>query len=394
MANAQSGVGAAGDYHARVGTFVITADPNADMKALHPKIADAIRSDSRVLSIATPQLNEHWMTRELIYPASQSNPDELLRGSDVLFGIRYPQPYALEISVPAKNQPRIHGEIAAADHYFAAWDGWTAVVLWSKGPSSYVPASAGQVLTEILRDAAATLGLGLYVQACSPACDLQFAHRSMAIHAVVGSQAAATFEVSGSNAIGVEVVLDGVIPMSCILHREVSSPAADFSQVKNVARRILNIEAAARKMTSELIALDYVALSVRQESRWTRVRTALHNAVHHRGENGPKRAQYLIACLWLAMASIELLQHRFADMRRNYGDSVSEWAVPELFDGDLKSDESSVEMVDAQFARAAVEYKSTRIDTRLVVIATTIAGLAGGLLGLFGALITLNAAAS
>jgi hypothetical protein len=213
----------------------------------------------------------------------------------------------------------------------------------------------------------------------------------MSVVATSGSDLDVVFAAAGSDPVDVKVVLDGKMPLAPAVHHELLLPATEFSQVKNVARRILDLESAARAMTTELIALDYSALSKKQARRWTRFRRWLHDLRHHRGENGARRAKYLIACLWLAMASIEVLQQRFAEVRRRYEDVSSKWAVPELFETDLKADEAEVESIDAQFARAAIEYKSTRIDSRVVVIATIIAGIAGGLLGLFGALLTLTA---
>ncbi|GMA91925.1 hypothetical protein [Homoserinibacter gongjuensis] len=101
--------------------------------------------------------------------------------------------------------------------------------------------------------------------------------------------------------------------------------------------------------------------------------------------------RYLIASLWLAMARVEVLQQRYSETRRRFDDRLTRWTIPQLFDLDLKADEASVGQIDPQFARAAVENRSLRIDTRVLIISTVVAGLTGGLLGLIAALLTMAA---
>ncbi|MFD3448608.1 hypothetical protein ACFDTO_28825 [Microbacteriaceae bacterium 4G12] len=346
----------------------------------------AIREDNRVVDINAGSMNSEWTVESTLYPRwDRKSPHALLSGSDHIHTVRYSTAILFELSVPAKNQPRIHGEVPDPERYTVAWDGTTAVVLWTRNKMDRsVPAAAGQVAEAVLRKAAEKINADLYVQACSEGCRLMFGHRAMRITHELSTD----FDLDFTGGDPVEVRVEGTFSKLGLveaIHDELALPGYEFAAEKNIARRILDLEHMARVMTSELIALDYLALKQTQRNILPRLGFWFGELwMTLRGRGRKKRAAFLIASLWLAMASIETLQQTFADARRNFGDAVSEWALPDLFVGDLQSDELEVEAIDAQFARAAIEHKSTRMDNRVIVAATLGGAMVGGILALLG----------
>jgi hypothetical protein len=170
--------------------------------------------------------------------------------------------------------------------------------------------------------------------------------------------------------------------LTVALMNEVSLPGAAFARVKNGAKRILAIEQSLRRKTAQLLRLDYEALKRADVGFWRGLGHGLQDGwafVRGRGKGRPVKR--LISELWLQMAALETLQQAFADARRDYEDTSSEFATPALFDGDLKDDEAGVQGIDAGFARAAIENKSARMDTRGVVVATLVAAILGSGIG-------------
>lgn len=279
-----------------------------------------------------------------------------------------------KIHVPVKNQPRIRGEVAESDTYFVAWDGCTVVVMWKTDPADVVLSIAGgQVVEDILRSACNRAGQSLYVQACSPACKHLFAHNQLRVDFWSMDKFDVRFEVSMPKDVRLAVngPFNGALQLVEAVHDAIKIPAAEFTELKNTARRILDIEESARSMSFDLIAHDYETLNRSQEGLIRRVGYFFGDVWRAMsGKGRGKRANLLIASLWLSMANMETLQQLFRDVERRYQDSISEWAVPELFAGDLKSEESEVAFLDPHFARAAIEHKTQRMDNRVIVWAT------------------------
>ncbi|GMA91923.1 hypothetical protein [Homoserinibacter gongjuensis] len=176
----------AAKYFARFGTFILTGPRTANPETLYTRIGEAIKADNRVVNVALPKLNKHWISTDVYFPGSVDDPEVLLQGSDAMRGIQYPRPFVFELSVPIKNQPKIYGRSASSDHYYVAWDGCIAVILWDAAGAEKPSGAAGQILIEVLETAAESLDLDLYVQACSPGCELKFAHRAMLVETIQG----------------------------------------------------------------------------------------------------------------------------------------------------------------------------------------------------------------
>lgn len=378
------------DYFARYGTVVLDAtNLEVDPVGLHAALVEAIRADSRVVTIEPGAMDPNWTLGAQMYPAYRSPAvDVLLSGADHMHTVRFSDGILFELQVPSKNQPRIHGEAPKPENYLIAWDGMTVVVLWKrKRLDDFAASAAGQVAIHVIREATAKVGARVYLQPCSAGCKLLFGHMAMSISHWAGTDFAVDSAPGKNGWIAVRIAgPHSKLELVEAVHDEIKMAAGEFSLTKNLAQRIIDIDRSAQELTAELIKLDYEALRASQRNflsrQWHYVLRVLDWV---RGRSKGKRARYLIAALWLAMASIQTLQQAHAGQRRDYEDTVEDSpALAAMFQVDLKTDEMVVETLDASFARAAVEHKTTRMDTRSVAGATVIGAAVGGLLALLG----------
>ncbi|MEX5260521.1 hypothetical protein [Kocuria sp. CPCC 205263] len=378
---------------ARFGNFILKL-PHGSLSSdeVHAALMEALRADSRVKALANNTPEHSWTENDRWYPAwSNAEWDQLVSGSDSFYSKRFFSPIAFEVFVPLKNQPKIHGENPMVDTYDVAWDGCTAVVTWHRGDAEEdAPPAVGQVVVDILREVCKNAGYALYVQACSVACEHLFVHKEIRVNRWDAKDYSEQFHPEGSREIDLNVYgRYGRLQLVLLVHNLLASPSADFARLKNIARRTLDLDYGSQITMHELIAHDYETLRRSQEGILKRLGfliTGSWGAI--KGNGRRKRANFLIASLWLAMSNLEALQRLFREAERRYNDSVRHSADPELFIGDLKSDEARVGEINPFFARAAVEHKATRLDNTIVVWATAggaitgaaITAAAGGLL--------------
>lgn len=371
---------------ARFGTFVIDFK-GGDPDKLQGQLAFQIGKDSRVTGAKRPPKTSFWDTEDAFYPIEVDNDEALLSGADQVTAVKFGLPIVFGVHVPAKNQPVINGEPAVVDSYNVAWDGWTAVVTWERtADEDFPPVAAGQVVTDILRDALRALGHDLLVQACSPWCQHLFGHTNMRVSVWDSTDWESDWGIRPELGDQLEVRLQGDysdadrVPIEIL--RQIEMPAGAFARMKNTARRILNLELSSRQRPAILLHSDYLALRRADVGFWKTIGHGIQDGwalVRGRGRGRPVKR--IIAELWLQMAAIESLQHDFAQAKRDYNDAIQEVATRGLFDGDLKDDEAGVETLSVDFAKAAIENKSARMDNRGVVVATLVAAVIGSGIG-------------
>ena len=371
-------------YWARFGSFILTTelDTIAD-EDLHGRLIDALAADNRVSNIERGSMDPEWTRKYVVYPrASEQLMDDLLSGADHRHTVRFSGALMFTINVPVKNQPSIHGTIPASDSYDVAWDGCTAVVIWQRGEERYPAIAGGQILVEVLRTAAATAGAGLYVQACSPGCQHLFAHAEIKLDEFLSEKRDLSFGSAGPRPL-LLTARGSYSDLELVeaVHDALAVPSGDFARLKNVARRLLDIESAARRMSADLISHDYITLTRSRGNILQRIGYSLGELWFTLIGRGRKHhASVLIASLWLAMASMDILQRNFNEIYREFQSSVSRHGSPRLYEIDLQPDTADVENLEPQFARAAVEHKSARLDNHGVVLATVIGAVGGAIL--------------
>lgn len=95
-----------------------------------------------------------------------------------------------------------------------------------------------------------------------------------------------------------------------------------------------------------------------------------------------------MADMWLALASIDLLRRQWQDVRRKFNRDAERQGTLHLFERDYSDDEAAVESIDLTLPREAMQNFATRLDSRMVVMVTAVAGIAGASGGVIGAVLT------
>lgn len=379
-------------YWARFGNFIFeenelskASKSSKSSKAIYDSLVSALKQDSRVITVDSGFPNHQLVYKRRFYPMlTEEDAEDLLSGSSSFDGVRFSTAITFKVSVPRKNQPEIRGAKAEAETYLVAWDGWTVLVMWEPKDSYVRPSPAnGQIVADILTTACQLAGKDLYIQACSPKCTHLFAHTDFKVHKFLRDDFDFQFTSEANSGIHLMMSIpkDNELLLARAVHDRIKRPAANFAQLKNVARRIIQIESSARSMSFELIAHDYENLSRSQDSLLLRLTYIFGDlSARLRGKSRAKHANILITSLWLSMANMDTLQQLFKSLERRYNDSFTDQHVRELFSSDLKSEETRVGELDPYFAQATAEHKSQRLDNRIIFGATLGGALAGAVI--------------
>ncbi|KQQ80988.1 hypothetical protein [Arthrobacter sp. Leaf137] len=381
---------AIGHYFARFGTFFLASFDEEDddsIAAAHKAVLSSLRQDSRVQTLHSAPFRPHWSFCHPIYPSGrQATAERVLSGTDRVFALEFSDPLFIELRVPIKNQPVINGEAdVPTDHYWVAWDGITAVVLWEAGPDEVIaPRSAGHILDDVLKTAAEDAGFLVLQQACSPECKNMFAHRDLRLIQIPGNRGIASGFVAG----------DDVGPASAIVERDGSAkdvlrsicgtalPASlEFAFFKNYARRLFAMEDLAHELVTDLLGQDYAAI-VRK--RRPLLKRALSRLLRKDKKRGERSVDELIASLWLLMASKDVLAGTVAAKRRSFHIQAADYETELLYVADRREDEHRLELLNLDFVRSAIEQKSSRLDNRIIAWATAcgaFAAIIGAVIG-------------
>lgn len=372
---------------ARFGSFMLSAPcGHPPSEVVIERVCGALRDDPRIKEIGEVRIRPEWTATRESYPHtrhSDADADALLSGSDHFHSVRFSDPIAFTVSVPIRNQPAFKGyRDVPTDTYWVAWDGVTAVVLWERESdlrvgdnTASVPRSGGHVVADILHAAASAAGFDLYVQSCSPNCENLFAHRLLWIDTVAPTSKQPMLKVVreslGQN-LAIELRSDGQgTDLALDLLHSLRLEGGYFAHFKNSAQRIFDLDDLAHKLVGELLELHY--------DRNLRRRKPVHlqpiASWKARGER--RRAEEIIASLWLAISRVQALRSQWFPLRDRFLESTQKYGTAALFELDHKDDQRAVERQDLEFVRAAVEQSANRLDSRYVALLTGLSALSG-----------------
>ncbi|MER7542042.1 hypothetical protein ABTW95_03445 [Spirillospora sp. NPDC127506] len=331
------------------------------------------------------------MDTNVYWPRAKSSSQTLLTGADGFDALNIPNPILFKVRVPEKNQPKHHGaDDVPSDTYWAAWDGIVLVVLWDQN-TEIEPLSGGHIVARILEDAVEALGDSLYEQACSPACKNIFLHTSMLLSYDVDELMEEDILVTKQANEGVvEVTLPNFVAESEFetvdwLHSNLDGIGRHFGQVKNYARRLMDIESAIDKEVVHLLQHYYsharlMDLPMRKSYR-----------LRWKGRRWRRHARYVLAGIWLSLANIEAMKRQWGDAYRDYQGYMDDCGVNLIFAGDVHDDVEVVSALDMEYAASAIRQVSTTLDNRLNAIAAGGGAIAGGVAGALSTLLTSGA---
>ena len=368
---------------ARFGSFIMASDaePTHPYDDMIKNAVRQIREDSRVLSVTEPHVEEYWCSTGDLYP-SPTDEHGILTGHDAMHWIRFSDYMSFTVEVPEKNQPRLSEDDTIPTHYEVLWDGMIVLVTWRAPRGTLLGMSGGQIVEDILTEALERAGFTLYVQACEPECDHRFVHT--AIRLLPGAEEQGDIEyVKSTRYAEINALLPpmGEEDYAEALYLDLRTSAAAFTELKNVGRRILDVEHIARINLDRLLSLSCTRAELPLLGRKERLERRWNLRGWRRDSNR------LIAQVWRALANIELLRRGWAGERFDFEGDVTERGLSDLYVRDHADDASRIESLDLDLMRAAVESAAERLDKRALVTVTGVAAIAGALAGaIFGAL--------
>jgi hypothetical protein len=361
----------------RIGSFVLAGSdlpPKAKFDGLARQIADELGADSRVTEVEVPEIETDWCARTNIYP-SPADEDDLVTGADRVPAAQFNEPLFFKVVVPVKNQRVVTEGDEIPTDYQVLWDGITVLVSWKAPKDRHVPLSGGHVVSEILRQAVEKLGFTLYVQGCSPVCRHEFTHTSLRFIKDSDPPEKITFKQSRwRNEVEIPYPADIDKPQARVFEN-LSAIAEEFTILKNLGRRILEIENDGRNALGTLMAIDLERAQIVQSPWKVRARQLWQS------RSWRKRSRHLVSRVWAALANIERLRRQWSEIQFRFDRSASAQGKERLFVQDYANEVDRVSSFNPDLMRSAVQEIGTRLDNRALIAVTGLGLVAGAIAG-------------
>lgn len=370
---------------ARVGAFFVLSE-SLDPADLQHRVIEALRQDTRVSFVDGPsRLPSTFFDVTSVFPAAGDDgySMELITGHDRRRSVQFRTPIVVNIRVSKREQPNntVSNEIAA-EEYAVVWDGRVIVVAWLQ-EARYVPHAGGQIAAQVLNTALEKCGAELYIQACSPHCLHLFTH----VTALVREDASVE-ESSygpGETPFQSEARLPGLLttPMDAAsaVYRDCASAIAAFAAMKNVGRRILDLEDAARGDLHNLMRLHYRRAHVHEYP--VLVRPRMYWRV--RGWRGESRVA--LARLWVTLTALEDFRRQWTThLQLGYADRMHNADRALLFAQDEPDEFAAITSLDTTQIQRGIEEATDRLAygvLAFVTVGTGMVAIAGVLVGHF-----------
>ncbi len=369
---------------ARFGSYFLQVPQAASsIPQLVTELTNALDKDSRVVSVEPPDLEGQKSSDfDSYFPAQPDLENDdgvhaLLYGCDERRTLSLDAPITIRVRIPVKNQrPFFPEENAPSEDYIVKWNGMVAIVYWKQTEDDWVPRAGGHVVADILARASRSVGGDLFIQACNPGCKYLFAHTSLRIKAVDSpvefSPEPDPFQSRVYNA---EIDSSDLEEASDAVFFELISPLDTFTGMKNLERRLIDLEVLTRNTLDELLSIHYVRTQTLELNR-------LKSLKRRWEERGWRRtSRKLLARAWYCLADIEGLKRRWTRKRLEFDRRTEQTNSLPLFDTDYTRDASLMEALDFKDLRGAIDSISTNLDNRAIVFATAGGALAGAIAG-------------
>lgn len=363
----------------RPGTWFLIPPPgtNADNAKVVADILQALKSDTRVLEVIAPDLNDYWTSRMSIFPdGPRATPQGILTGVDAFKALELSNYMRFKVRVPIKNQRMHHGaDDIPSDTYWVAWNGISVFVMWEQEDHDWIPISAGHVVEEILRDVLRGASCHLYVQACGPHCDYGFLHTSIRIESAQHHEDFSLVPDADDRSVRYSGYIGFVDPFEGLDYLAISlgSAVGDFATYKNAGRRIIDIEDALRGDLTHLLSHYHEHALLMSEGYAPK---ALHKRWKARGWR--REAWSLVSSIWLGMANIETMRRSWSSER---ADLLGNQEVLPLLHRDSVRDAEIIEGLEVDPIAETVNQVASALNNRMAVTASVWGALAGGVAG-------------
>ncbi|MFI0015112.1 hypothetical protein [Streptomyces griseus] len=360
----------------RMGTVFLISAGRKKFDTYANELREALQNDPRVQWVKRPNLNVDFCEHVVVYPDSQgSSDDEVMRGSDALRAVNFDSPFIFKVVVPIKNQPQHHhADDIPTDTYWVAWDGVSLIVLWSHQSES-IPLSGGQVVLQILREVTESIGMDVYNQSCSPACTNVFMHANLVINQTEGED---VFELEAVERLVVNVYVSDIHDSEDLLltlFYRFHQAVFHFSRQKNLGRRIIDLEAAAWTRASHLLSHYAAHVDASAAPAKKRIKMRWQN----RGWRREVRS--LSAQTWVCMTGIEVMLRRWRGAQNDFLGEAVEQDSMSVFLADYRDEVKVIEHIDLSRLENISGQVESRLDNRLVSLATAGGAISGGITG-------------
>jgi hypothetical protein len=359
---------------------MLSTDRSTGSEEILSAFIEQLERDSRVSRVERPDTDPRWSERRRWWlPFNSGDPPDLTGGRDQFVGVEWTSPVSLTVNVPAKNQKTYASdETAPAEIYEVLWDGLVVVVGWAQDTDD-LGLAGGQVVEEVLHDAAHQIDQHIHVQSCAPHCDYLFVHANLRgtrgdveeLVAIGKSGPYEPVEFTAPDDVSVRSTTEDIF-------WSLKSDLRRFAKLKNVGRRLLEIESFAQTTLDSLLG-RYQADAEYALLPWYARARGLREIRRSR-----RRARRDIATMWLCLASLEKLRRKFSEHARDHRDWQSVFSAEMLLEHDLDELEIVTSM-DLSILRQGTEHAAERLDNRSVAHAPAWGAVAGGVMGaIFG----------
>jgi hypothetical protein len=341
---------------------------NVDGRAKYKELADALDDDARVTDVLIVDPEGDFIDRPGVYRTDVPENVKLADGG-LSRALKFDAALRFRVHVPSKNQPFADEE--PPEDYAVCWDGYTAAVGWDQ-PSGeeWTTQAGGHVVADVFREAARTIGCELYVQGCDPRCTHMFAHTDLRITEVEAATEM-SFEAVRWGRVHVQAPpAGGTEEVVYQVYREIRLSVARFTDMKNTARRMQEVEFLVRGLAGELMQLQLERADARLLGLFKRWRRTWEL------RSWRSQSRSLLARLWLGLATLESLKRTWSDERVVFEDETTN-ARTVLFDLDQKNDAAAVQSLDLSLVGSAVQEAAGRLDAGALTLATASAGFFG-----------------
>ncbi|WP_327343555.1 hypothetical protein [Streptomyces europaeiscabiei] len=364
------------EFLCRIGTIFLLSPEKKKFDDYVGGLKNALQGDPRVQWVKAPKMNMDFCSHLTVYPnAEGSDSDEIMHGTDGMRAVHFDRPLLFKIVVPIKNQPQHHhADDIPTDTYWVAWDGVVVMILW-RHEKDAIPRSGGQVVMQVLEEVCEKANLGAFNQACSPACTNVFMHSDLIVRQ---REELDGCEVEGAERTTVDVGVpanDNPEDVLIDLFFAFGRTSFYFARQKNLGRRIIDLESVAWGRTSHLLR----HYSTHVEASASPIKKRIRMRWGNRGWRSEVRS--LSAQTWVCMTGIEVMLRKWSELKNDFIDDAKEMSCLSIYETDYSDEVKIIESIDLSRLESVSTQVESRLDNRLISLATAGGAISGGITG-------------
>lgn len=352
--------------------------PVVDATAVHHQwnqFLDALREDIRVQDVRTTSTPASSLVSHIDVPTSTQMADideAFALAKERIWCLSARDPAMLRISVPTKNQPTFGALTSTATDYLAVTNGTHFAVAWPFPASRPHPFLGGQVVRDILLEAAKLASPSAEIRAPS------LAHFKIRLILDSTIQELTAIEPSGDEDLTFTAPADVAASDALLaIFRHISIELSYYYTLVGLEGALSIVESQLRDDQIELLAKTYTVTQHQYSLRPSTWVGSLKNRQLRR------ESRQLIARSWLGLSASESLISTWRGSFAHLMEDVAKSFTAHTLRGPLEAQRRTVEGVDHQRVVQAAQHVADQLASRSVAMATGVGlsvGLVAGLL--------------